>query len=170
MGSPLCHNGRPAGFAFPGLIPLMRGGYLGALNIDSSTRLRLLTYLDFVSERASGTLITTANYIRNFIRKHPNYMGDSVVSEPTTYDLMRTLQGISSGDIPAPELLGRFQTEGIFSHNETAHTMMARMQRKFEGPEATLLHGSSMPPWALAETIKSIANVVPDSTRCESCP
>lgn len=168
-GKPLCHNGRAAGLAFPGLIPLMRG-YLDALNIDSSTRLRLVTYLDFISERAAGTLITNANYIRNFIRKHPNYMGDSIVSEPTTYDLMRTLEGISNGDIAAPELLGRFQAEGIFAHNETPHTMMARMQRKLEGPEATLLHGSSMPPWALAETIKSIATVMPDSARCESCP
>lgn len=155
-GKALCQNGRAAGFAFPGLIPLMRG-YLDALKIDSPTRHRLLTYLDFVSERAAGTLTTSANYIRKFIREHANYKGDSVVSDPICYDLMKTLQDISSGDISAPELLGRFQAEGIFAHDETPHTMMERMQKKFEGPEATLLHGSSMPRWALSETIKSIA-------------
>lgn len=167
-GKPLCQNGYAAGFAFPGLIPLMRG-YLDALKIDYSTRLRLLTYLDFISERAAGTLMTNASYIRKYIRDHPEYRGDSVVSEQICYDLMRTLESVSSGDLPVPEVLGRFQSEGIFAHEETTLTMMERMQKEFEGPEATLLHGSSMPRWALSETIKSIARVQPEHSNCGSC-
>lgn len=155
-GKPLCRNGQQEGFQFAGLIPLMRG-YLDALDIDANTRSRLLTYLDFISERASGSLCTNAEYIRNFIRKHPGYKGDSVVSDAVCYDLMKTLQGISSGEIQVPELLGRYQAEMVRCEGETSHSMLARMQKQPVGREAVLLKGSSMPPWALDKTITAIA-------------
>lgn len=163
-GMPLCHDGHQAGFAFPGLIPLMRG-YLDALEIDAMTRARLMLYLDFVSERASGELCTNASYIRKFIREHPSYAGDSVVSQEICYDLITRLNGVTSGEISAPELLGRFQEESIYGEVETAATMMKRMQRMWEGTEATMLPGSSMPRRALHETLLSIAKVQKD-TRC----
>lgn len=164
-GKPLCVNGQQTGFAFPGLIPLMRG-YLDALEIDHATRHKLRSYLDFVSERASGALCTNATYIRNFIRRHPAYKGDSQVSEAVTFDLMRNLDGITKGEIQATELLGRFQAESNSRESETKHTMLARMQREPKGREAVLLHGSSMPPWALEETIRAIAMFKPRDTRC----
>eukprot|EP00178_Gracilaria_changii_P027385 TRINITY_DN873_c0_g1_i1.p1 TRINITY_DN873_c0_g1~~TRINITY_DN873_c0_g1_i1.p1 ORF type:complete len:742 (-),score=111.92 TRINITY_DN873_c0_g1_i1:7768-9993(-) len=155
-GKPLCRNGRAEGTAFAGLIPLIRG-YLDALKIDGMTRARLYLYLDFISDRASGALCTNAAFIRKFIRQHPAYKGDSVVSQTINYDLMQTLSGISTGTIAAPELLGDYQARCIFEEVETAETMMALMQRKLEGPEAALLQGASMPHSALEETLKMIA-------------
>lgn len=155
-GKPLCRNGRQEGFQFAGLIPLMRG-YVDALEMDTNTRSRLRTYLDFISDKASGNLCTNAEYIRNFIRQHPDYKGDSVVSDETCYDLMMRLQGITSGEILAPELLGQYQAEMVRCEGETPRTMLERMQHEPEGPEAVLLKGSSMPRWALEKTITAIA-------------
>lgn len=167
-GKPLCRDGRPAGFAFPGLIPLMRG-YLDSLKIDAQTRARLLTYIDFVSERASGKLCTTAAFMRKFIMEHQHYEHDSVVTEEICYDLMITCQGITKGEIHAPELLGRFQAERISGDVVTSQGMMARMQKTLSGPEAGLLHGSSMPKGALEKAINRIAQMRLDETRCCGC-
>ena len=169
-GRPMCWNGRAAGFEFPGLIPLMRG-YLDALEIDAPTRQRLLTYLDFIAERAAGTLMTNATYMRDFISRHRQYRSDSIVSDRVCYDLMQTLDGISKGEdnYQSRTLLGRFQAEGIYTHTETADTMMERMQKTFEGPEGALLYGSSMPRSALEETVKSIALESKNTRGCKSC-
>ncbi|KAI0565624.1 Glutamate--cysteine ligase [Gracilaria domingensis] len=167
-GKPLCRNGRAEGTEFAGLIPLIRG-YLDALKIDGMTRARLYLYLDFIADRASGALCTNASFIRKFIRQHPAYRGDSVVSQEINYDLMLTLKGISNGEIAAPELLGDYQAKCIFEDVQTAETMMALMQRKLEGPEAAMLHGASMPHSALEETLKMIAReavLQREYTRC----
>jgi len=65
---------------FPGLIPLVNA-YLDYINCDTITRERLTTYLDFIERRAVGELITPATWMRNFVRSHPAYKGDSVVSD-----------------------------------------------------------------------------------------
>ena len=65
---------------FPGLIPLVHA-YLDHINCDSATLQRLNTYLDFIEKRAIGELITPATWIRNFVRNHPDYKSDSVVSD-----------------------------------------------------------------------------------------
>jgi len=65
---------------FPGLIPLVRA-YLDHINADSITVKRLLSYLDFIEKRATGELITPATWIRNFVRNHPDYKGDSKISD-----------------------------------------------------------------------------------------
>lgn len=158
-GKPLCRNGQQEGFAFPGLIPLMRG-YLDALKIDSATRSRLMTYLDFVSQRASGELCTNASYMRSYIRAHPSYAHDSVVSEDVCYDLVRHMESVARGEVAAPELLGRFHHERLPAEVvESPRTMMARMQREMVGEEAGMLEGESMPRSAFWNTIRSIASV-----------
>lgn len=154
-GKARIQSGQGEAFTFTGLIPLMRG-YLDALEIDALTRSRLLLYLDFVSERASGELITNATYMRNFIQEHPSYNHDSVVSPKITFDLMKNLKDISHNEVMVPELLGRFQAESIVGEVETPDTMMARMQRKMEGAEATPLYGSSIPRMAVHKTLDSI--------------
>ena len=65
---------------FPGLIALVYA-YLDYINCDKITRERLTTYLDFIERRAVGELVTPATWIRNYVRTHPAYKGDSVVSE-----------------------------------------------------------------------------------------
>lgn len=65
---------------FPGLIPLVLA-YLDHINCDSDTFNRLTKYLDFIEQRATGELVTPATWMRNFVRNHPAYKGDSVVSD-----------------------------------------------------------------------------------------
>lgn len=80
---------------FPGLIPLVES-YLDSVNIDVSTRCELARYLDLIRRRANGKLWTGAKWIREFVRTHPEYHGDSVVSEKVTYDLVKTVEGITA--------------------------------------------------------------------------
>ena len=43
--------------------------------------------------------------MRRFVRAHPAYKFDSVVSEEINYDLIRALDSIERGETAAPELL-----------------------------------------------------------------
>ncbi|CAG8553043.1 37011_t:CDS:10, partial [Racocetra persica] len=89
---------------FPGLIKMMLQ-YLESVNIDVETRYQLEKYLEFVGMRASK-IQTTATWIRNFVRSHPNYNHDSIVSQEINYDLIKTIEKIQKGQIKMPELLG----------------------------------------------------------------
>lgn len=51
------------------------------INCDQVTRERVTMYLDFIEQRASGELITTATWMRNFVRSHPSYKSDSVITD-----------------------------------------------------------------------------------------
>jgi glutamate--cysteine ligase catalytic subunit len=90
---------------FPGLIPLVKQ-YLASINIDLETRILVDKYLKFVSKRASGELLTTASWVRKFVREHKDYKQDSVVTPEITWDLMKTCLAITEGSLIVPELLG----------------------------------------------------------------
>ena len=90
---------------FPGLIPLVLA-YLDHINCDSVTRPRVMQYLDFIEKRARGKLVTPATWMRNYVRSHPAYKGDSVVSDEIAYDLMKVCSDIGLGKVHIPELLG----------------------------------------------------------------
>jgi glutamate--cysteine ligase catalytic subunit len=62
-------------------------------------------YLALVAQRASGQLMTAATWIRQFVRNHPAYTGDSVVSQKINYDLLKRLDAIERGDLDAPGFL-----------------------------------------------------------------
>ena len=81
---------------FPGLIPLVES-YLNSVNVDVETRCELARYLDLIRKRASGQLWTGAKWIRHFVREHPGYKKDSVVSEEICYDLVKAVEEI--GDV-----------------------------------------------------------------------
>lgn len=68
------------GSYFPGLIPLILA-YLDHINCDRVTKERLLIFLNFVERRAVGELVTPATWMRNYVRNHPAYQGDSVVTD-----------------------------------------------------------------------------------------
>ncbi|KAL2436183.1 Glutamate-cysteine ligase [Exophiala dermatitidis] len=78
---------------FPGLIPLVES-YLDSVNIDVTTRCELERYLDLIRKRANGTLWTGAKWLREFVRSHPDYKFDSVVSERIVYDLFRAVEEV----------------------------------------------------------------------------
>lgn len=90
---------------YPGLIPLILA-YLDHINCDSVTRTRLTAYLDFIEHRARGDLVTPATWMRKFVRNHPDYKGDSVVTDAIAYDLMEACKDIGEGRLHVPELLG----------------------------------------------------------------
>jgi glutamate--cysteine ligase catalytic subunit len=73
---------------FPGLVPLVES-YLSSVNVDVETRCHLATYLDLLQRRADGRTPTPATWIRGFVRSHPDYRKDSVVSDKIQYDLVQ---------------------------------------------------------------------------------
>jgi glutamate--cysteine ligase catalytic subunit len=97
---------------FPGLIPLVRV-YLDHIGADSITMNRLSTYLDFIEKRATGELVTPATWIRNYIRSHEDYKGDSVVSDKIAHDLLVACKDIGEGKLHVPELLGDVHIDPI---------------------------------------------------------
>lgn len=103
---------RGKGDYFPGLIPLILA-YLDHINCDAVTLERLTMYMDFIEQRATGELVTPATWMRNFVRNHPSYKGDSVVSDEIAYDLMKACKEIGEGKLHVPELLGKFKIEPI---------------------------------------------------------
>jgi glutamate--cysteine ligase catalytic subunit len=54
--------------------------------------------------KASGKLMTTAAWMRNFVTNHPKYQQDSLVSNEIAYELMWNLNQISNGKIESPLL------------------------------------------------------------------
>merc|ERR1711981_275888 len=84
------------GHSFRGLIPIIES-YLADLDIDLATACNLDAYLKFISKRASGEFCTNAKWIREFVRNHPEYKQDSVVSEEINYDLLKKLDDICEG-------------------------------------------------------------------------
>lgn len=47
-----------------------------------------------ICKRASGDLQTTATWIREFVRNHPAYAHDSVVSNEVAHDLVMEMKAI----------------------------------------------------------------------------
>ncbi|KAH7108152.1 glutamate-cysteine ligase catalytic subunit [Auriculariales sp. MPI-PUGE-AT-0066] len=97
---------------FPGLLGVVRA-YVDSLEVEGKIKARLNRYLSFIERRANGSLMTTATWIRQFIRSHPAYKFDSVVSEEINYDLICALDEIERGVRAAPELLPEDYAPGI---------------------------------------------------------
>ncbi|KAG8708676.1 hypothetical protein FRC09_001097 [Ceratobasidium sp. 395] len=90
--------------SFPGLMGVVNA-YLDSLNVEFTAKLKLQRYLNLIKRRADGSLLTPATWIRNFIRSHPKYQFDSVVSQEINYDLINALDQIERGEKDAPDLL-----------------------------------------------------------------
>jgi len=83
------------------------------VNIDVETRCELSDYLDLVGKRASGELMTGASWIREFVRGHKEYMGDSRVGVGVNYDLVKAVEKLGmgrGGEVAGSEkLLGKWK-------------------------------------------------------------
>lgn len=55
---------------------------------------------------AVGELMTTAAWMRKFVREHEDYKGDSVVTESINYDLCKVFSYVGAGFDVIPELTG----------------------------------------------------------------
>ncbi|CAE6535453.1 unnamed protein product [Rhizoctonia solani] len=89
---------------YPGLIGIVNA-YIESQDTDPTRKLKLRKYLELIQRRADGSLQTPATWIRNFIRSHPAYKHDSVVSREINYDLVKAIDEIERGDRRTPELL-----------------------------------------------------------------
>ena len=96
-------NGK--GTQFPGLVPLLRH-YLSSVELDVDTQCTIQQYLNLIANRASGKLKTTAQWIRDFVRQHPDYRKDSEVNDSINYDLLVTCNRIQKGELNVRELVG----------------------------------------------------------------
>ena len=116
---------------YPGLIPLVYS-YLEYVNCDQETFAHLNSYLQFISKKASGELMTTATWVRSFVTSHEDYKGDSVVSEQIAYDLMLKCKSIGEGDSPCPELLGDVRIKRVRPEDAYGQVLQGRLQSKGE--------------------------------------
>lgn len=111
-------SGGESGSSFPGLLGLVYT-YLNSLNVDVATRYELEKYFQLIKARANGQLFfpcaldvaeltcalrrgtgslqTTASWIRDFVRDHPAYKHDSVVSQEINFDLIHAIDEIERG-------------------------------------------------------------------------
>lgn len=96
---------------FPGLMSLIYS-YLDTLDVDECERKKIVDYLEFVNARATGTLKTTATWMRDFVRSHPKYDFDSRVSKEINYDLMVAMDEVERGVRREPTLLPPSYTGG----------------------------------------------------------
>ncbi|KXS18037.1 GCS-domain-containing protein [Gonapodya prolifera JEL478] len=87
---------------FPGLIPIVRAYLQGQPHVDRSVRDSLERYVDFIAAKSRGDLVTTASFLRKVATEHPDYKGDSVISEQIAADLCNLVRKIGEGD---PEVL-----------------------------------------------------------------
>ncbi|KAL0068752.1 glutamate--cysteine ligase [Marasmius tenuissimus] len=102
-------NGK--GEDFPGLLGLVTA-YLDTLDVEPCDLAKIQSYLDLVRRRSNGSLQTAATWIRNFVRSHPQYAKDSVVTQEINYDLMIAVDEIERGVRKAADLLPEDYTGG----------------------------------------------------------
>lgn len=95
----------------PGLINLVRT-YLDMIDCtlatDSLTRTIVDEYLDLISRRASGELMTTASWLRKYVDVHPAYQHNSVLNQEIVGDIINTVGQIEIGSLNVPQLLGPY--------------------------------------------------------------
>lgn len=65
--------------------------YLDSQPISECTRDILKAHVNLIRERAIGTRMTNATWIRNFVLNHPLYKHDSVVGHEINFDLMEKI-------------------------------------------------------------------------------
>ena len=79
-------NGKQGGFK--GLVSIVES-FLNFQKIGISERCQLQTYVQHISDLASGKTPTVATSIRQFVDKHPDYKKDSIVSDIVASDLLK---------------------------------------------------------------------------------
>mmetsp|Transcript_14502 Transcript_14502/g.38788 ORF Transcript_14502/g.38788 Transcript_14502/m.38788 type:complete len:728 (+) Transcript_14502:137-2320(+) len=140
-------------FAFPGLIPLIKA-YLLGIKVPEETKNKLFMYLDFISARASGKLLTLASWIRKFVEEHPEYAKDSRVSDRINYDLITALHEIEKGVRYCPEMFGQYYPG--HRAQEINVDMMKELRSEVD-ESGSILHGQSLSMSAVNRTLATMA-------------
>ena len=72
-------------------------GYNGYGLLGCLCSCRVARYLDFLRKRASGDILTAAQWMREYVAAHPDYKHDSVVSDRVAYDLLERIDAVAQG-------------------------------------------------------------------------
>jgi len=80
--------------------------YVKLIRLDEETEQRIAEYITLIKNRASGKILTAAEYLRKYLQTHPLYEFDSKINESIARDIIDLVVGIAHGKIKAPELLG----------------------------------------------------------------
>jgi len=105
---------------FPGILPELMNFVetSSGLKRERSVIAKLSEYISLLRRRASGELPTAAQWIRSYVKQHPDYVAtcssddsDSVaapskVPATTASDLLQLCDDIGMGRVACPELLG----------------------------------------------------------------
>ncbi len=73
--------------------------------------------------------MTTAHWMREFVRNHPKYKYDSVVTEEINYDLLKACMDITNGTRDAPGLLHSVQSK---TKNDIPESFRSQVQEDEE--------------------------------------
>ncbi|KAI9293221.1 GCS-domain-containing protein [Neoconidiobolus thromboides FSU 785] len=91
-----------------GLIPLVQR-YLKEEDIEMSLNTKLQSYINFISDRSKGKLMSGANFLRQMVLNHPDYLKDSKLNDTINYDLIQMIDKLGKGYYNlAPQLLGKY--------------------------------------------------------------
>ena len=112
--------------SYKGLVPMILT-YLDIIGTDSITLRTVSSYLDFIVARAAGELMTPAAWMREYVRSHPDYKFDSVVSSRIAADLMAKCHRIGQGLEKVPELYGDFHIEPVVAKDAFPAKLLSDM-------------------------------------------
>jgi hypothetical protein len=144
---------------FPGLLTYCQK-YLDTSSC-SEWRFTMQSYLDFIAQRADGTLLTTATWMRKFVLSHVDYAHDSRVPAAAAHDLMVVAAQIGEGLRLCPELLGNFPAQSYTeSSGSTADSAELR-------PESSCIRSGSSSSCCSS---RSSCSALPCASDVDACP
>eukprot|EP01066_Platyproteum_vivax_P015305 Platyproteum_vivax@DN6781_c0_g1_i1.p1 len=77
-------------------------------NCAAGTQDTLLKYIEFLTDRATGKLLTNATFLRQWLSKHKDYKFDSVVPSSAAYDMCVMLDCFGKGTCSIKSLHGEY--------------------------------------------------------------
>ena len=93
-------------YNYPGLINVIKDEIKKNLDYNDIVKNEMLKFVNYIERKAKGEIWTDAKYIRKFVREHPKYNKDSIITEEINYDLINHLLDIQNGIIKPKELFG----------------------------------------------------------------
>ena len=96
----LCGN-----FQCRGLISIVKD-YIHAIGCTKTEIKVINEYLSLIEKRANGEILTTAQWLRQFVYKHPKYQKDSNLNEEICRDIIDVCDKIVHGELKVKELHG----------------------------------------------------------------
>ena len=93
-------------YYYPGLINVIKDEIKKNLDYNDIVKNEMLKFVNYIERKAKGEIWTDAKYIRKFVREHPKYNKDSIITEEINYDLINHLLDIQNGIIKPKELFG----------------------------------------------------------------